>query len=92
MSAFSLPQIVRPIPMISIWRKRAGERRPCSAVFRIAAKLPTYLVGMLYRQLIQIPYLVADRKYKGRLAAPAYPLIDEAFNIALPIGCFLSWF
>ena len=36
-----------------------------------------YLVGMIYGQLIQTLYFVADRKYKGRLPVPVHLLIDE---------------
>ena len=50
-----------------------------------------YLVGMIYGQLIQTLYYVADRKYKGRLPVPVHILIDEAPNIALPTDNFLPW-
>ena len=50
-----------------------------------------YLVGMIYGQLIQTLYYVADRKYKGRLPVPVHLLIDEAPNIALPTDNFLPW-
>lgn len=50
-----------------------------------------YLVGMIYGQLIQTLYFVADRKYKGRLPVPVHLLIDEAPNIALPTDNFLPW-
>lgn len=50
-----------------------------------------YLVGLIYGQLIQTLYFVADRKYKGRLPVPVHLLIDEAPNIALPTDNFLPW-
>ena len=46
---------------------------------------------MIYGQLIQTLYFVADRKYKGRLPVPVHLLIDEAPNIALPTDNFLPW-
>ena len=46
---------------------------------------------MIFGQLIQTLYFVADRKYKGRLPVPVHLLIDEAPNIALPTDNFLPW-
>ena len=43
-----------------------------------------YLVGMIYTQLFQTLYYVADRKYGGRLRVPVNCIMDEWPNVALP--------
>ena len=43
-----------------------------------------FIVGMLYIQLFQQLYDVADYKYHGRLPIPVHFLMDEFANIALP--------
>jgi type IV secretion system protein VirD4 len=43
-----------------------------------------YLVGMIYTQLFQTLYYVADRKYGGRLPVHVHCLMDEFPNVALP--------
>lgn len=43
-----------------------------------------YLVGMIYTQLFQTLYYVADRKYGGRLPIPVNCIMDEWPNVALP--------
>ncbi len=43
-----------------------------------------YLVGMIYSQLFQTLYYVADRKYKGRLPVHVHCIMDEFANVALP--------
>ena len=43
-----------------------------------------YLVGMIYSNLFQTLYYVADRKYGGRLPVPVHGIMDEWPNVALP--------
>lgn len=43
-----------------------------------------YLVGMIYSQLFQTLYYVADRMHGGRLPVPVHCIMDEFPNVALP--------
>lgn len=43
-----------------------------------------YLVGMIYSNLFQTLYYVADREYGGRLPVPVHCIMDEWPNVALP--------
>ena len=43
-----------------------------------------YLVGMIYSNLFQTLYYVADRKYGGRLPVPVHCIMYEWPNVALP--------
>ena len=43
-----------------------------------------YLVGMIYSNLFQTLYYLADRKYGGRLPVPVHCIMDEWPNVALP--------
>ena len=90
LSAFNLPQIARLTYTDELHLEELGEKKV--ALFCCipdSDKSLNYLVGMIYGQLIQTLYYVADRKYKGRLPVPVHLLIDEAPNIALPTDNFL---
>ena len=92
LSAFNLPQIARLTYTDDLHLEEMGERKV--ALFCCipdSDRSLNYLVGMIYGQLIQTLYYVADRKYKGRLPVPVHLLIDEAPNIALPTDNFLPW-
>ena len=92
LSAFNLPQIARLTYTDDLQLEELGEKKV--ALFCCipdSDKSLNYLVGMIYGQLIQTLYYVADRKYKGRLPVPVHLLIDEAPNIALPTDNFLPW-
>ena len=92
LSAFNLPQIARLTYTDDLHLEELGEKKV--ALFCCipdSDKSLNYLVGMIYGQLIQTLYFVADRKYKGRLPVPVHLLIDEAPNIALPTDNFLPW-
>ena len=92
LSAFNLPQIARLTYTDDLHLEELGEKKV--ALFCCipdSDKSLNYLVGMIYGQLIQTLYYVADRKYKGRLPVPVHLLIDEAPNIALPSDNFLPW-
>ena len=43
-----------------------------------------YLVGMIYSQLFQTLYYVADRLHGGKLPIPVHCIMDEWPNVALP--------
>ena len=43
-----------------------------------------YLVGMIYSQLFQTLYYVADRLHGGKLPMPVHCIMDEWANVALP--------
>ena len=92
LAAFNLPQIARLTYTDDLHLEEMGEKK--IALFCClpdSDKSLNYLVGMIYGQLIQTLYYVADRKYKGRLPVPVHLLIDEAPNIALPTDNFLPW-
>ena len=92
LSAFNLPQIARLTYTDDLHLEEMGEKK--IALFCCipdSDKSLNYLVGMIYGQLIQTLYFVADRKYIGRLPVPVHLLIDEAPNIALPTDNFLPW-
>lgn len=92
LSAFNLPQISRLTYTDELRLEEMGEKKV--ALFCCipdSDKSLNYLVGMIFGQLIQTLYFVADRKYKGRLPVPVHLLIDEAPNIALPTDNFLPW-
>ena len=92
LSAFNLPQIARLTYTDDLHLEEMGEKKV--ALFCCipdSDRSLNYLVGMIYGQLIQTLYYVADRKYKGRLPVPVHLLIDEAPNIALPTDNFLPW-
>ena len=92
LAAFNLPQIARLTCTDDLHLEQLGERK--IALFCCipdSDKSLNYLVGMIYGQLIQTLYYVADRKYRGRLPVPVHLLIDEAPNIALPTDNFLPW-
>ena len=92
LSAFNLPQIARLTCTDDLHLEEMGEKKV--ALFCCipdSDRSLNYLVGMIYGQLIQTLYYVADRKYKGRLPLPVHLLIDEAPNIALPTDNFLPW-
>ena len=91
LAAFNLPQIAKLTAMDELRLADLGEKKV--ALFCCipdSDKSLNYLVGMIYGQLIQTLYLLADRKYKGRLPVPVHLLIDEAPNISLPTDSFLS--
>lgn len=44
----------------------------------------SYLIGMIYTQLFQQLYYLADKKYGGRLPVHVHFLMDEFANVALP--------
>ena len=45
-----------------------------------------FIVGLLYTQIFQELYYIADHKYGGRLPVPVSFWMDEFANVALPDG------
>ena len=92
LAAFNLKQIANLTCTDELDLYSIGEKKV--ALFCCIPDADTslnYLVGMIYSNLFQTLYYVADRKYKGRLPVPVHLLIDEAPNIALPTDNFLPW-
>ena len=64
---------------------KIGEKK--TAVFAIIPdndKSFNFMVGMLYTQLFQRLFYLADKKYHGSLPIPVHFLMDEFANVALP--------
>lgn len=64
---------------------KIGEEK--TAVFAIIPdndKSYNFIVGMLYTQLFQRLFYLADKKYHGALPVPVHFLMDEFANVALP--------
>ncbi len=64
---------------------KIGEEK--TAVFAIIPdndKSFNFMVGMLYTQLFQRLFYLADKKYHGSLPVPVHFLMDEFANVALP--------
>lgn len=85
LAAFNLPQIARLTCVDELDLASMGERKV--ALFCCIPDADTsmnYLVGMIYTQMFQTLYYVADRKYGGRLPVPVNCIMDEWPNVALP--------
>ena len=62
-----------------------GEKR--TAVFAVIPDNDSsfnFIVGMLYTQLFQQLFYLADHKYGGRLPVHVHFLMDEFANVSLP--------
>lgn len=91
LAAFNLPQIAALTATDDLKLHELGEKR--IALFCCIPDSDAslnYLVGMIYSQLIQVLYRIADRKYKGRLPVPVHLLMDEYANLSLPKESFLA--
>ena len=85
LAAFNLPQIANLTCHDELDFSSMGEKKV--ALFCCIPDADTslnYLVGMIYTQLFQTLYYVADRKYGGRLPIPVNCIMDEWPNVALP--------
>lgn len=63
-----------------------------TALFCITPEYRTsynFIIGMLYTQLFQKLYEIADRDYGGRLPIPVHIIMDEFANVVLP-GNFIN--
>ena len=85
MAAFNLKQIAGLTCTDELDLASIGERKV--ALFCCIPDADTslnYLVGMIYSQLFQTLYYVADRMHGGRLPMPVHCIMDEFPNVALP--------
>jgi len=85
LAAFNLKQIANLTCTDELDLYSIGEKKV--ALFCCIPDADTsmnYLVGMIYSNLFQTLYYVADRKYGGRLPIPVHCIMDEWPNVALP--------
>lgn len=85
LAAFNLKQIADLTSVDELDLGSIGEKKV--ALFCCIPDADTslnYLVGMIYTQLFQTLYHVADRKYKGKLPVHVHCIMDEWPNVALP--------
>lgn len=85
LAAFNLPQIAKLTCNDELDLSSMGEKKV--ALFCCIPDADTslnYLVGMIYTQLFQTLYYMADRKHGGRLPIPVNCIMDEWTNVALP--------
>ena len=85
LAAFNLRQIASLTCNDELDLESIGEKKV--ALFCCIPDADTslnYLVGMIYTQLFQSLYYVADRKYGGKLPVHVHCLMDEFPNVALP--------
>lgn len=85
LAAFNLKQIANLTCTDELDLYSIGEKKV--ALFCCISDADTslnYLVGMIYSNLFQTLYYVADRKYGGRLPVPVHCIMDEWPNVALP--------
>ena len=85
LAAFNLKQIANLTCTDELDLYSIGEKKV--ALFCCIPDADTsmnYLVGMIYSNLFQTLYYVADRKYGGRLPIPVHCIMDEWTNVALP--------
>jgi type IV secretion system protein VirD4 len=85
LAAFNLKQIANLTCTDELDLASIGERKV--ALFCCIPDADTslnYLVGMIYSQLFQTLYYVADRMHGGKLPMPVHCIMDEWANVALP--------
>lgn len=85
LAAFNLPQIAKLTNTDELDLSNMGERKV--ALFCCIPDADTslnYLVGMIYSQLFQTLYYMADRVHGGALPIPVNCIMDEFPNVSLP--------
>ena len=85
LAAFNLPQIAKLTNTDDLDLSSMGERKV--ALFCCIPDADTslnYLVGMIYSQLFQTLYYMADRVHGGALPVPVNCIMDEFPNVSLP--------
>ena len=85
LAAFNLKQIAHLTCTDELDLYSIGEKKV--ALFCCIPDADTslnYLVGMIYSNLFQTLYYVADRKYHGKLPIPVHCIMEEWPNVALP--------
>lgn len=85
LAAFNLPQIAKLTNTDELDLSSMGEKKV--ALFCCIPDADTslnYLVGMIYIQLFQTLYYMADRVHGGALPVPVNCIMDEFPNVSLP--------
>ena len=85
LAAFNLPQIAKLTNTDELDLSSMGERKV--ALFCCIPDADTslnYPVGMIYSQLFQTLYYMADRVHGGALPVPVNCIMDEFPNVSLP--------
>ena len=85
LAAFNLPQIAKLTNTDELDLSSMGEKKV--ALFCCIPDANTslnYLVGMIYSQLFQTLYYMADRVHGGALPVPVNCIMDEFPNVSLP--------
>lgn len=85
LAAFNLPQIAKLTNTDELDLSSMGEKKV--ALFCCIPDADTslnYLVGMIYSQLFQTLYYMADRMHGGALPVPVNCIMDEFPNVSLP--------
>ena len=85
LAAFNLPQIAKLTNTDELDLSSMGEKKV--ALFCCVPDADTslnYLVGMIYSQLFQTLYYMADRVHGGALPVPVNCIMDEFPNVSLP--------
>ena len=85
LAAFNLPQIAKLTNTDELDLSSMGEKKV--ALFCCIPDADTslnYLVGMIYSQLFQMLYYMADRVHGGALPVPVNCIMDEFPNVSLP--------
>lgn len=85
LAAFNLPQIAKLTSTDELDLSSMGEKKV--ALFCCIPDADTslnYLVGMIYSQLFQTLYYMADRVHGGALPVPVNCIMDEFANVSLP--------
>ena len=85
LAAFNLPQIDKLTNTDELDLSSMGEKKV--ALFCCIPDADTslnYLVGMIYSQLFQTLYYMADRVHGGALPVPVNCIMDEFPNVSLP--------
>ena len=85
LAAFNLPQIAKLTNTDELDLSNMGERKVALfCCIPVADTSLNYLVGMIYSQLFQTLYYMADRVHGGALPVPVNCIMDEFPNVSLP--------
>ena len=85
LSAFNLPRLASLTSYDELDLASLGEKK--TALFAVLPDNDSsfnFLIGMLYTQLFQQLFQLADFKYRGRLPVHVHFIMDEFANVALP--------
>ncbi len=82
---FNLPQIASVVAHDELNLPSLGEKK--TALFALIPDNDSslnFIIGMMYTQLFQELFLLADQKHGGRLPVHVHCMMDEFANVALP--------